>query len=182
VVEFVLEPADQHTLLGGRATRPVKRALNLAAAKLVTASSSLETADWGTNHLVNEITHSLPGTLGWSSAGHETPNQREWIGVDLGRSVWIDTARLYPRDDQAAEGGGFPVNFTIQASDDGDHWTTLATQTDYLHGQPARGVQTFTFSRRRCRYVRLEATRLGQVASNPLDYRFQLAELEVYGP
>jgi allantoicase len=130
---------------------------------------------------VNEITHSLPGTLGWSSAGHDTPNHSEWVCVDLGRAVRIDNIKLCPRDDQEAEGGGFPTDFKIQASDDLNNWTDLVTRTGYGHGQKVLGVQSFVSTSRRCRYVRVYATRLGKISSSPLEYRFQLAELEVYG-
>jgi hypothetical protein len=42
-------------------------------------------------------------------------------------------------------------------------------------------MQSFDFTSRRCRYVRVFAARLGKVSSSPLEYRLQLAELEVYG-
>ena len=181
VAEIILEPAGRVVMPGVLASRQAEQELDLAAAKPVSASSSLEKAGWGTNHLVNEITHSLPGTLGWSSAGHDTPNHSEWVCVDLGRAVRIDNIKLYPRDDQEAEGGGFPADFKIQASGDLNNWTDLVTRTEYGHGQKTLGVQAFVFTSRRCRYVRVYATRLGKVSSSPLEYRFQLAELEVYG-
>jgi len=181
VAEMILEPTGrgvQPCVSAGLKTVPE---LNLAAAKPVSTSSSFEKGGWGTRHVVNEITHSLPGTLGWSSAGYDTPGHGEWVCVDLGPAVPIDTVKLYPRDDQEGEGEGFPVDFKIQASDDLDSWTDLVSRTDYGNGRRALGVQVFGFVSRRCRYVRVYATRLGPVSSVPRVYRFQLAELEVYG-
>ena len=57
----------------------------------------------------------------------------------------------------------------------------LTEEPDYGNGRRALGVQVFGFVSRRCRYGRVYATRLGPVSSVPRVYRFQLAELEVYG-
>ena len=67
-VEIILDPAGQGVGPGVLVSPRTKPAVNLAAAKPVSASSSTEKAGWGTSHLVDEITHSLPGTLGWSRA------------------------------------------------------------------------------------------------------------------
>jgi hypothetical protein len=134
---------------------------------------------WEAADLVDEITHSLPDTLGWSGeivgdAGTET-----WVQVDLGSAVTVDAVRLYPRDDAGHEGDGFPVDFTLQGSIDGEAWVELATAVDYDPGEPAYQAQTFPFIPGDYRYVRLVATRLGAVSDG--GYALQLAELEVLG-
>ncbi len=91
-----------------------------------------------------------------------------------------DGRRGYPRDDQEAEGGGFPVDFKIQGSDDLTTWKDFAVRAGYGNGQTLLGVQSLKFAANRCRHVRILATRLGQVASKPVEYRLQLAELEIY--
>jgi len=176
VAALVLEPVT-----AGAAPPAVRPRVNLAAGRPVTASSSLEKDGWGAQRLVDEITHSLPGALGWSSAARAEAEHPEWVAVDLGRAAPIHTVVCYPRDDQAAEGGGFPADFHVQGSDDGVRWFELAARSANDGGAPVPGAQTFACAPRRCRHVRLLATRLGRVSATPPEYRCQLAELEVYG-
>lgn len=181
VVEILLDPVPGNMQPGILPLPRTQRQLNHAAAMAVTASSSLEQAGWGTTRAVDAITHSLPRTLGWSSAGADTPDQSEWICVDLGRVMPVDSVRLYPRDDQRAEGGGFPVDFKIQTSSDLKQWTDVDTRAGYCGGNPVLGPQSFSFPVTRCRYLRVLATKLNKVPSGARPYRFQLTELEVFG-
>ena len=85
VVEIRLNPAGQFKA-GFKFTWQVKPELNLAAAKPVSASSSLEKAGWGKTCLVDEITHSLPGILGWSSPPMIHPTMTSGRASTWGRS------------------------------------------------------------------------------------------------
>ncbi|MBN1249459.1 MAG: discoidin domain-containing protein [Anaerolineae bacterium] len=163
----------------GAMTAPSVRAApdNYAATKPVTASSSHPGSEWETDRLVDEITHSLPETLGWSSDVRSTADQTEWVQVDLGAVTVIDTVRLYPRDDLWHEGAGFPVDFTIQGAVNPDTWIDLVTAVGYDPHEPARQVQTFAFAPGSYRYIRVLATRLGAVDDG--EYALQFAEMEV---
>ncbi len=154
---------------------------NYAAGQPVIGSSALRTHEWSAAKLVNEMRHSLPNTLGWSSALTADSNEAAWIQVDLGAMVEIDTVRLYPRDDAGYEGDGFPVDFTIQAATEAapDQWEILVAHNNYQPAEPGHRVQVFTFPPGEYRYVRIHATRLGAVSDR--GYAMQFAELEVTG-
>jgi hypothetical protein len=154
---------------------------NLAAAQPVISSSALRAQGWSHAQLVDEVRHSLPNTLGWSSAVTGNPTQPVWVQVDLGAMMEIDTVRLYPRNDERYEGHGFPVDFAIQAATEAepDTWENLLVHTGYEPAQPGHQVQVFTFPPGEYRYVRIHATRLGAVGDQ--GYALQFAELEVTG-
>ena len=100
------------------------------------------------------------------------------ISAALVRST---TSRLWPRDDQVAEGAGFPVDFTLAASNGPTGpWTFLHTATNYAGGQRVFGPQSFSVPLTTLRYVRVTATKLGVPVQEPATtYRLQLAEMEV---
>ncbi|MFZ6029046.1 MAG: GH39 family glycosyl hydrolase [Chloroflexota bacterium] len=179
---YLFEPNDSPPTGGAVEAASALPNRNLAAFKPVTASNSDPGAGWGPDWLVDEITHSLPGMLGWSSTAATSDDRREWVMVDFGAAVRVDAVKLYPCDSQDCEGGGFPLDFTIQAALEPDRWADLVTQENYGAGQPVYGVQAFTFPAVECRYLRVLATRLGAAAGEAGVFRFQLAELEAYGP
>src|SRR5690606_16949712 len=73
---------------------------------------------------------------------------------------------------------GFPEDFTISVSNDGNTWQTVVTKTGYPI--PSYGPQTFTFTSKTARYVKFEATKLRQKPTDGNTYRVQLAEFELY--
>ncbi len=101
--------------------------------------------------------------------------------LDLGSAKSFDTATLWPRDDQDADGSSFPVDFTLAGSNDGSTWTSLVTKTGYKAGQKVAGPQVFSTGKASYRYVRLTATKQGQPVTEGSSqvYRLQLAELEL---
>lgn len=175
---------------------------NLALHCPVFASTSIERdpawpprSDSGRIRLVDGETRALPrvnldkegrpyphdwstGNLGWSSARSEQSSE-QYVGVDLGDALMIGEVLLYPRDDGKNAGQGFPVDFQIQVSQDGEAWTTLTSQKDY---PLPNGVQRFALQPQKARYVRVLATRLRPNASDNSLHSFQLAELAVLAP
>jgi alpha-L-rhamnosidase len=152
---------------------------NLALNKTVTASSSVEANGWFKTKAVDGQTSTVSGSMGWSSMNDSYNNHAEWITVDLGANNSINRVDLYPRNDGADAGYGFPVDFTIKVSTDNTNWTTVVTQTGYV--KPGGTDQLFTFGSQNVRYLKIDATSL---RSNPNDgnqYRMQFAEIEVYG-
>lgn len=145
---------------------------NLAAGRAVSTSSSYEGDGWSRTALTDGQTRSALGySMGWSSDGASTATAT----VDLAGPTRFSSVVLRPRTDGEALGAGFPVDFTVQVSDDNAGWTTVATRT----GQTRPGVagQTLSFTPVTARYVRIAATKL---AADPVgDPRLQLAELEV---
>ena len=156
---------------------------NLALHGIVTASSSLENTDWGMQQLTDGNRKGGLGAKGWTS---EPPGSiakdSEWVQIDLGRDTVIERLVLCPRTDaKSANGGapGFPVEMNIEIKPDGGQFTTVAS----LVAEPNPGTQPriIDFSRKRGRYIRIHALRLGLPASYETQaYRFQLAEVEVY--
>lgn len=151
-----------------------------------------------TAHLVREsdaetpfiASHAVDGDLDtcWGSRWWRTqvPFEPEWIEVDLGEAKPAAEIRFLP----AWRNSGVPACFTIQTSTDGKQWETVVEQTDFHLQTPADARlrhgdlawQCFPFAERPVRYVRLEATRLGQGPTSffccPGDpYQLRIAEL-----
>ncbi|QGQ98682.1 hypothetical protein EHS13_29260 [Paenibacillus psychroresistens] len=150
---------------------------NLALNKTVTASSAVSNSDWALAKATDGLTFSSPGSMGWSSLNSLTTNHTEWVTVDLTTSQALSKVLLYPRNDGANTGYGFPINFTIQLSTDNINWTTVATQTGYA--LPAGVGQSFTFSSQNARYVKINGTSLRANPNDINQYRMQFAEIVV---
>ncbi|GBF76140.1 hypothetical protein PA598K_04588 [Paenibacillus sp. 598K] len=147
----------------------------------VAASSSYEAGGWSTAHLTDGVISTLPSSMGWSSNASTGVNHTEWVSVDLGQSTEIRKVTMFPRDDGDNRGYGFPVDFTIDISDDQTNWTTVVTQTGHAKPGIYDEAPSFSFAPQSARYVRIHATGL---RANPHDggaYRMQLAEIAVYG-
>jgi alpha-L-rhamnosidase len=152
---------------------------NLASGAAVTASSSVENADWGRVKVNDGTRGSVSGSKGWTSDSNNSVNHTEYVRLDFGTAKTFNQVDLYPRNDGADAGYGFPVDFTIDVSNDGSAWTNVLSRTGYPF--PTGGaMQSFTFSAQTTRYLRVQGTSL---RSNPNDfnfYRMQLAEIEIY--
>lgn len=150
---------------------------NLAAGRPVSASSSYEAPAEGWQRAnLTDGSHlsTVWNTMGWSSAAG-AQNRTEWVGVDLGGPSRISRVELYARSDGPDTGAGFPVDFSIQVSDDGTTWTTVASAAGY--GRPDHTAQVFTFPVTTARHVRVVGTAL---RTDPRgEARMQLAELRV---
>jgi len=151
---------------------------NLAKDAVVTASSSLEAGGWYRWNITDGDLAADPHGLGWSS-NDQTMNlvdHAEWVNVDLGEVSPLTRVMLAPRNDQGNVGVHFPVDFTVQVSEDGAAWTTVASAT--AAPVPA-GPQELTFPTTPGRYVKVTGTRLRRDPAD-LSYRMQLGEVKVY--
>ncbi|WNG36806.1 hypothetical protein F0U61_26375 [Archangium violaceum] len=154
---------------------------NLARSAAVTASSSTynPSAGWNLANINDgKRTSVLYDSLGWTSTYWSVPNANEWLVFDLGSSATLTKVDLYPRNDAtygSVVGDGFPVDFTIDVSNDGVTWQTVVLRTGY---PTPTGMQSFGVSVPSARYVRLNVTRLDNVTGS---YYVQLAEVEIFG-
>jgi hypothetical protein len=176
VTLLILEPTDLEPATAVDSERSLG-SYNHAAGKPVKAASDLNIEGWERERLVDEITHSLPNTFGWSSELYGSPDQEVWVEVDLGQPVVVSAVRMHPRDDYGYEGAGFPPDFVVQGAVEPDQWTDILGTTGYHPGDIAHHVQSFEVTPGTYRYIRVLATRLGAVGDD--GYAFQLAELEV---
>lgn len=150
---------------------------NLALNKDAMASSSAEKDGWYKVKLTDGMRKSVPEAMGWSTDPSQIRTDSEWVKVDLGAVCSIGRVDLYPRNDSAHIGEGFPVDFTILVSSDDLHWTTVAKQTG--HPQPADGlVRSFAFTPTKARHVKVSSTRLRRDINGKRG--MALAEMEVY--
>lgn len=150
----------------------------LSTGAAATASSSVEDANWGAAKSIDGKRASLPASMGWSSTVSAS-TFTESLTLDMGASKFVGEVNLYPRNDGVNTGYGYPINFTIDTSEDGSTWTTAVTKTGIA--LPADGAtQAFSFGVRSARYVRIQGT---SHRANPKDanqVRMQLTEVEVY--
>lgn len=123
----------------------------------------------------------LNENMGWSSVPTENPNHHEAVTVDLGKVISIRQADLWPmtrgdmryarydKENVAMDHSynGFPLDFTIQVSSDGQTWKTVAAKKDYLvMGKPdqkpkdALGPESFAFAPTLARYLKVDMTKL----------------------
>jgi hypothetical protein len=152
---------------------------NFALNARVTVSSSYEQGSWGANLAVDGERNEKQGARGWSSGADKARNHTEWIRVNLERSQTLGRVDIYPRNDPARLGEGFPVDFTIQVSADGQNWTTVIQKSDYP--KPGNQVQSFPFNQVTAQYVQIIGRNLRYLGAESA-YYMQFAEIEVYGP
>ncbi len=116
-------------------------------------------------------------SYGFQSAEFSSANTTQYLIVDLGEAKLISNVMLYGYTDTSSATGkalGFPENFTIQTSSDGSTWATQAAETGFVAPAAMGGVE-FYFSTTDARYIKIEATKLG----NPANGKYSLAFAEV---
>jgi hypothetical protein len=57
----------------------------------------------------------------WANSAAERPSMKAWWAVDLGSEVEVDRVRIHWQED------AWPINYRIEASSDGETWTTVAS-------------------------------------------------------
>lgn len=151
---------------------------DLALHAAVTSSSSLEDGSYSAASATDGDAFSADHTWGWSSDSDTAENHSEWVTVDLGTAQQVGAVELNQRDyDLKDVGKGFPVDFTIETSADGQTWSPGVTETGYAQPTTAGG-QTFSFAPRDARFVRVTGTNLRPDGGQ---YRMQFAEIQVFG-
>jgi RNA polymerase sigma factor (sigma-70 family) len=164
-------PSNDLALVGGRApawpveTRTYIRTYTALARQSATASSIAPGPFVAPN-----VIDSRDATC-WSSAAGPA-NRTEWIMIDLGATQPIRRVVLTPRQD----GWGFPIDFTIQTSNDGTNFADVPSlQLTGFNNPGSTDVPLAFPAPVQARFVRVLATKL----SND-DYGtpyFQLAEV-----
>ncbi|MFC5406086.1 glycoside hydrolase domain-containing protein [Cohnella soli] len=153
---------------------------NYAEGKPVAYWSNYTGDGWAPQNAVDGKTSSSTQSLGYTSDSNITvQNHNEWISVDFGKSYPLSRVDLYPRNDGANTGFGFPIDFTIQTSTDNQNWTTVVTKTGYA--KPGNEVQSFPFASVNARYIKVNATKLRTEAADANTYRLHFAEIQAFG-
>ncbi|MHB8581567.1 MAG: discoidin domain-containing protein [Ignavibacteriaceae bacterium] len=138
------------------------------ALKIAASSEALPSMD------ASQAIDNNPSTF-WSSAGHTSANNIEWLYLNLGVKSEISKVILTPR---VAAGAPmcFPVNFKLQYSNDGSIWTDIYGQSYTNYSCTDTLGQEFVFdSSISAQYIRLYATKLS--ADSFGNYYCQIAEI-----
>lgn len=151
---------------------------NISRGKSCKTLSSIESEGWS----VSKLTDGEKNSKGWSSQAFSVYPEHtlypEYLVVDLGALYDIDKISLFPRGDGKMAGRGFPEDFSIQVSGEGEPWKVIIQKNAYP--KPLTGkAHTFNLINIKGRYVKIEATRLSLADTNR--YYFQLSEIEVFG-
>jgi hypothetical protein len=138
------------------------------------ASSNL--SGWESYHLMQPDV--AGNTADYSSVGHTSGNNTEWVELNLGQPRTLTGINVTPRP----TGIAFPVAFTIQYSNDGVNMTNIPGQTYASYPNPGSALQQFRFSAPiTAQFFRVVATQLG--ADQYGNYYLQLAHMDpVYAP
>ncbi len=145
----------------------------------VTASSSLEAWGWGKSFVVDGNTETSANAAGYSSSNSTTVDHPETLQVDLGSSRTANRIILFPRNDAGRVGEGFPVDFTVQVTNDSGcsaNWSIVATRSGYT--KPGNAGQAFSFPAQSIRCVKVAATKLRPNTQEGNAYYLQFAEVE----
>lgn len=153
---------------------------NLARGKTVTTKTTYENDGFSRNYLLDGVypvgvfpDGFVPGNSGWTSVGEATPDNPEDVTVNLGRAYMIDQVKLYP----VYGAGYYPIQYTVQVSQDNSSWETVATVTERQIGIPDTNDPVIhEFEPRLARYVKISITE----SFFYLEAHAQLAEIEVY--
>ena len=119
-----------------------------------------------------------------SSGGYMSPyvssaDNNEYLILDLGEEKQVSKVILYAGNnaDAAGTAAGFPKDFTISTSVDGDTWNVQVTETDYA--APAiRACVEFVFNAATARFVKIDVTKLGNCERLSIN-KYNLALTEV---
>ncbi|WP_165956413.1 glycoside hydrolase domain-containing protein [Kribbella antibiotica] len=152
--------------------------VNRADGKVVTATNSITDWGWSPYGLTDGRNGTTAASGGFSTEALPQASKQS-VTVDLGAPGPVSRVDLWPRDDGANAGYGFPEDFTIQTSPDNSTWTTQVTRTGFAN--PGGAVQSFAFPSATARYVRVEATKHRVEGPGGNTYRMQFAELQAYG-
>ncbi|MBA2117835.1 DUF1553 domain-containing protein [Bremerella alba] len=124
-----------------------------------------------------------PPQYGYHSEIASSPDQSQWVQIDLEKSIAISELEYIACFDdynRIGAGFGFPPRFKIEVSDNPQFDRDVTMLLDHTAANvpnPLLRPQSFKTSKTSARYVRFTAMRL---ASRLNDYIFALAELRVF--
>lgn len=185
------------------------QAANKALGATVRVSSSSERNGWTAASLVDGEFNADYNHFGWSSEP-SAENHSEWVSLKLARPTTVAQVVLAPRGENPGgtvaeafhgegegvggvqefaaghrafdpnQGQGFPVDFTISVSADGNAWTKVVDKHDAA--LPANGKpRAYDFAPvDNVRFVKLEASKLRANPNEHNEYALQLVEMAVY--
>lgn len=150
---------------------------NLAFEKDVLVSSNMaNNAGFRPENAVDGSIMQEGPSYSWASRGHSNADAEEWITIDLLEKTSFNEIDLYPR----GCGEYFPVDYTIEISDDNQEFTEiLSIENDPSSLRLEAKGRYYSFDNIEARYVRVRATRLGTNPSGS-GYYFQVSEIEIY--
>ena len=119
-------------------------------------------------------------TAFWSSGDENAQvNYAETLTIDLGAEKLVGSVWLYRR--KAGSRDGFPLDFNINGSTDGQSWKTLRSVKDAAI-PPSANPRNFEVPATKVRYLQIQATRLRPMTDDGNLYRMQLSGIEVFPP
>lgn len=150
---------------------------NFAFGASVTASSQ-QGDTFIPSMLVNGV---LTGENEYYGSFQQTFDHEEWVQLVMKEQAEIGSIWVYPRSN--ASGEGFPKEFKIEISTNGENWTTVVDKTDYPVPTEC-DVQIFNFTPTNVKYIKLTATKLSSIANMWTNweevYFMQLAEIQAF--
>ena len=98
------------------------------------------------------------------------PQATAWVQIDLGTEQQIDAIKLFPSNNYAFPGNGFPVKFRIEsaAEPNFENPTLIASRVDGNFPDPENQVLQFPVVGKAARFIRVTATELRQKKRVPL--------------
>ncbi|KJK43996.1 hypothetical protein UK23_31095 [Lentzea aerocolonigenes] len=135
----------------------------------VSASSSIETSNYGVSKLHDLFTSSISGSTGWIAAGGST-NHTESLTMTF-TGFTRTRLELWPRTDFT---GGFPKAMTVSVQN-GSTWQTLASATNMT--RPSSGPYTLALPATSGTTFKVDFTSLEDLGGW---YSVHLAELRIY--
>lgn len=151
----------------------------LSLNKPVTISSNYNSGSgsWKTSGL-NDGKVGTDYPYGWTTDPNDpeaNADKEAWVQIDLEDVYGIERIVLWPRQDKNPP-EGYPIDFTLEISVDGENWTVVATETGQTDVTP--DAKIFDIDTVNGRYVRMHCTKRNAAGSQ---YVVQLAEMAVYG-
>jgi hypothetical protein len=136
----------------------------------------LADADWKGAKWIGEP--SADSSIGYHSAVATQPDEVKWVQIDLQRRQRLSGIRLRPACHDGKDGFGFPIQFTVEASDD-PAFQTLSVIARQINDLPNPGAHSISYDcSATARYVRVTATRLPEI--KPGEFGFALRQIEVF--
>ncbi|MFP6614986.1 MAG: DUF1553 domain-containing protein [Candidatus Hydrogenedentota bacterium] len=117
---------------------------------------------------------------GYHSVIALTPDEPQWVEIDLGKSVLLDELRLIPArptDYKDTPGFGFPKRLTVRISNSekSDDFQTISDYENEIFPNPGDTPVVFNLQAQNVRRIRIDAYELWE---RNKDFAFALAEVE----